>query len=56
MNLEQCLDILGPIRLSRDTHGNLRLDQRLASVDEIVAAARKRCQQRLLKAAEHQEG
>ncbi len=51
MNLEQCLDILGPIRLHRMPNGHLTLDQRYASVGQIVAAAKKRLQQQWAKAA-----
>ncbi len=50
MNLEQCLDILGPIRLHRDRHGHLTLDQRRARVGDIVLAAKKRLLQQLQKA------
>lgn len=51
MNLEQCLEILGPIRLHRVGTGHLTLDQKRASVGDIVLAAKKRLQEQLLEKA-----
>ena len=48
MTLEQCLDILGPIRLHRDRVGHLMLDQKRALMKEIIDAARRRLRKQIL--------